>query len=140
METPRFSLPTAVGPRCSGEVSTFVIRKGNRPAGGLSITGSNPVRATSTRPAGTSVPALRFRRVCSPNLGSVTPIRVSYVPYAILSSCEYRDVNSLRADRLHPRDRYRRPARGAAADGRHPLPSRAQRLPPHRPRQVDLPQ
>ena len=45
-----------------------------------------------------------------------------------------------RATRLHPRDRRRghrgRPDRGT----RHPLPARAQRLPPHRPRQVDLPQ
>ncbi len=45
-----------------------------------------------------------------------------------------------RAARLHPRDRCRgrrrRPDRGAG----HPVPARAQRLPPHRPRQVDLPQ
>ena len=43
-------------------------------------------------------------------------------------------------DRLHPRDRGRRRARREAQDRRHPLPARAERLPAHRPRQVDLPQ
>ena len=33
-----------------------------------------------------------------------------------------------------------RPSRGPVEDRRHPLPARAERLPPHRPRQVDLPQ
>ena len=42
--------------------------------------------------------------------------------------------------RLHPRDRRRRPRGGPHHDGRHALPARAQRLPPHRPREVDLPQ
>ena len=52
---------------------------------------------------------------------------------------DYRD-SIARARRLHPRDRRRRPSRGAAPVHRHPLPPRAERLPPHRPRQVDLPQ
>ena len=45
-----------------------------------------------------------------------------------------------RAGRLHPRDRRRGPADRQARDRRHPLPARAERLPPHRPRQVDLPE
>jgi hypothetical protein len=50
------------------------------------------------------------------------------------------ETPSSRARRLHPRDRRRRPARGPAPDRRHPLSPGAERLPPHRPRQVDLPQ
>ena len=43
--------------------------------------------------------------------------------------------------RLHPRHHRRRPAhREARRPGADPLPARAQRLPAHRPRQVDLPQ
>ena len=45
-----------------------------------------------------------------------------------------------RAQRLHPRHRGRRRRARAASRRRHALPARAQRLPPHRPRQVDLPQ
>ena len=42
---------------------------------------------------------------------------------------------------LHPRDRRGRPPhREARRTRRHALPARAERLPPHRPRQVDLPE
>ena len=43
------------------------------------------------------------------------------------------------AVRLHPRHRGRGPRVGPRHEGRHPLPARAQRPPPHRPRQVHLP-
>ena len=45
-----------------------------------------------------------------------------------------------RAARLHPRDRPRRHRRGADHGARHALPARAERLPPHRAREVDRPQ
>ena len=41
---------------------------------------------------------------------------------------------------LHPRHRHRRPRGRQGERGRHPFSARAERLPPHRPRQVDLPQ
>ena len=50
---------------------------------------------------------------------------------------ERRQPSHSRAERFHPRDRRRRRARGQGLGGRHPLPARAERLPPHRPPQVD---
>ncbi len=75
-------------------------------------------------------------------LGAVT---ASPLPArAILGDREHRDIIPARARRrarrLHPRDRRRRPARGAASGHRHALSAGAERLPPHRPRQVDLPE
>ena len=45
-----------------------------------------------------------------------------------------------RAPRLHPRHRRRGPRGRPRRNRRHALPARAQRLPPHRPREVDLPE
>ena len=51
------------------------------------------------------------------------------------------DVEPPRPARFHPRDRRRRPARRQAWRPRpHPVSARAERLPAHRPRQVDLPE
>ena len=56
-------------------------------------------------------------------------------------SDERRPEPPRRAARLHPRDRRRPTSRaGKHTDGRHALPARAERLPAHRPRQVDLPE
>ena len=53
------------------------------------------------------------------------------------SGVSARQSSHSRTKRFHPRDRRRRRARGQGLGGRDPLPARAERIPPHRPPQVD---
>ena len=75
-----------------------------------------------------------------PRLGPIRRRSVTEDGSCTVPSSEHPDRDRARARRLHPRHRGRRRRGGPRRDGRHALPARAERLPPHRPREGDLPQ